>query len=316
MTAERPVYRSPAWSMTCPVCRGAIGPLPQATDDPQNLTCPLCAAAFPCINGIWHMLPPDRQAHYQTFLAEYTAIRRAEGRGSTEPAYYLRLPEPTAGHPLAQQWAIRVATWRHVERRVLPELGSGSQILDLGAGVGWLSYRLAELGHAPMAIDLTTDAMDGLGAARHYNPSWPRVFGEFDRLPLADASVDVIIYNASLHYSIDYLSTLTEACRVLRPGGYIIVLETPVYRHEHSGRAMVEERHRQFADRYGTASASIPSIEYLTDDRLRALGRELGLSWRRTTPWYGWSWWWRPYRARLKRTRAPSRFHVLTAVRP
>ena len=311
-----PVQSAPEWSMACPVCRGVIGPLPAATNGPQHLVCPRCTASFPCVDGIWYLLPPDRQAHYQTFLTEYTAIRLAERRGSSDPGYYRRLPEPTPGHPLAAQWTIRAATWRHVQRRVLPALGSGSQVLDLGAGVGWLSYRLAELGHRPMAIDLTTDAVDGLGAARHYYPSWPRVQGEFDRLPLADRSVDAVIYNASLHYSVDYRSTLTEACRVLRSGGHLIVLETPVYRHEHSGRAMVEERHRRFADRYGTASASLPSIEYLTDERLRTLAQELRVSWHRTTPWYGWSWWWRPYRARLRRTRAPSRFHVLTARRP
>lgn len=314
MTGGLTANTSPAWSMACPTCRAEIGQLPEA-DDARAMLCPRCRAIYPRIDGIWRLLPSEREAHYRTFLTEYTAIRLAEGRTSTDPGYYLRLPEPTPGHPLASQWTIRSATWRHVARHVMPMLDARCQVLDLGAGVGWLSHRLAEFGHFPMAIDLTTDAMDGLGAARHYSPSWPRVFGEFDRLPLVDASVDVVIYNASLHYSVDYLTTLTEACRVLRPGGHIIVLETPVYRHEHSGRAMVEERHRQFADRYGTASASIPSIEYLTDERLRGLEDQLGLSWQRSTPWYGWSWWWRPYRARLKRTRAPSRFHVLTAVR-
>lgn len=304
------------WPMLCPLCRGDLGRLVAVDEDVEELVCPHCAATFPCVDGIWQMLPPDRQAHYRTFVTDYVGIRLAEGRGSSDPGYYLRLPEPTPGHPLAWQWTIRSATWRHLARRVLPSLGPRCQVLDLGAGVGWLSHRLAELGHLPMAVDLTSDATHGLGAAHHYHPWWPRVYGEFDRLPLADASVDVVIYNASLHYSVDYQVTLAEACRVLRRGGRLIVLETPMYRHERSGQAMVSERHRLFADRYGTASGSIPSIEYLTDERLQALGQEFGLSWRRTTPWYGWSWWWRPYRARLRRTRTPSRFHVLTAVRP
>ena len=84
-------------------------------------------------------------------------------------------------------------------------------ILDLGAGTGWLSHRLARLGHYPCAVDLTIDRRDGLGAARHYTPDWPLVQSDFAHLPLGAAQVDMVVYNASLHYSIDYRTTLREA---------------------------------------------------------------------------------------------------------
>src|ERR1700730_10728692 len=185
------------------------------------------------------------------FLADYTLIRRAEQRASDDPAYYLGLPECPPEHPIAGQWDLRRRTFAAFTRRVLPRLGPGLRIVDLGAGVGWLSHRLALLGHHPMAVDLTVDERDGLGAARHYQPGWPRVQAEFDRLPLPAGAADLVAFNASLHYSTDYEGTLREALRVLAPGGAIAVLESPIYRRPESGRQMVEERHADFARRFG-----------------------------------------------------------------
>src|SRR6185369_10934332 len=110
------------------------------------------------------------------------------------------------------------------EQRVLPAIeraASGPlRVADLGAGNCWLSYRLALRGHRPVAIDILGDPLDGLAAGRHYQGKTPflRVNGEFDDLPLAAGSLDVAIYNASIHYSTDYRRTLAEARRCLRPG--------------------------------------------------------------------------------------------------
>jgi SAM-dependent methyltransferase len=290
------------WRLACPACRTELG---------DSLTCTACGAAYDTVDGIGRFVTAERRDAVERFLADYTMIRHAEGRGSHDPAYYRRLPEPTDGDPLAWQWTIRAATWHHVERRVLPRLGSSLRVLDLGAGVGWLSNRMATLGHTPFAIDLSVDDLDGLGAARHYEREFQRAQAEFDRLPLAGGQADLIVYNASLHYSADYRVTLGEARRVLAPGGHILVLDSPVYRRDESGQQMVAERHADFERRFGTRSDSVASIEYLTDPMLTDLGRDLGLVWHRSTAWYGWRWWWRPYRARLTRTREPSRFVTL-----
>jgi hypothetical protein len=41
-------------------------------------------------------------------------------------------------------------------------------VLDVDAGIGWLSYRLPKRGHRPLAVDLLDNDSDGFGAARHY----------------------------------------------------------------------------------------------------------------------------------------------------
>jgi SAM-dependent methyltransferase len=301
------------WPLACPACRVSLGTLSALVDEAR---CPGCGLAYPRVDGIWRFLPPEREARFAPFLADYTRIRLAEQRGSEDPAYYRNLPDCPPDHPIAWQWALRRRTFAALTRRVLPGMGEGLRVVDLGAGVGWLSNRLALLGHHPLAVDLTTDDRDGLGAARHYAPAWPRMQAEFDRLPLSDGTADLVIFNASLHYSTDYAVTLVEALRVLVRGGSVIVLETPLYKSEESGRRMVAERHADFERRFGTRSEALPSREYLTWTEVAELGRRLGVHFRAVTPWYGWRWAARPWVARFKRRREPSRFAILLAEKP
>jgi ubiquinone/menaquinone biosynthesis C-methylase UbiE len=255
----------------------------------------------------------------QRFLEDYLKIRRAEGRGSDDPAYYVALPYRDLTGRLDAQWQMRGRTWRYFEHRILPrlerELNRPLDLLDLGAGTGWMSYRLALRGHHPAAVDILTDPREGLGAARHYFEQLGRPFtcldAEFDQLPLPDGQFDAVLYNASLHYSSDYQKTFAEAKRCLRPGGRIMVLDSPIYRLREHGERMRRERHEQFLAEYGTQSDHIASIEYLDLATIDALAREIGIAWRIHKPWYGFAWHLRPWRASLMGKRPPSRFWIL-----
>lgn len=296
----------------CPVCHGAL------RTRVSGSTCSRCNEEYHTVDGISRLLPAARAAYFATFLADYTSVRKAEGRASADPEYFRRLPEPTVGGPIEWQWRIRCRTWATVRDEVFASAVVGGRslvVLDVGAGVGWLSNRLAEMGHQPHAIDLTVDGEDGLGAARHFERELPRYQAEMDALPFADGVADVVVFNASLHYSTDYLRTLTEALRVLAPDGRIVVMETPIYATDSAGRAMVVERHAAFQQRFGTRSDSIASIEYLTPSMMASLERDLHVLWHRHRTWYGWRWAWRPWSARLHRRRPPSTFAVLVARR-
>jgi SAM-dependent methyltransferase len=253
----------------------------------------------------------------QRFLDDYVKIRHAEGRGSSDPAYYLALPYLDLTFRLQHQWSMRATSWRYLERRVLPpierQFRRSLRIADLGAGNCWLSYRLALRGHRPMAVDILTDPLDGLAAGRHYQRQipFPRINAEFDDLPFASGSLDLAIYNAAIHYSTDYHRTLSEMRRCLAPGGYFLIVDSPVYRRREHGEKMREERHRQFQSIYGYASDSLASIEFFDEAMLAGLARALGITWRIYRPWYGWQWALRPWKARWKGARAPSRFWIL-----
>ncbi len=250
------------------------------------------------------------------FLKDYSRIRRAEGRGSPDPEYYRALPfcDITGRNPA--QWAIRAKSYRHFEGRVLPaierEAGRPLDILDLGAGNGWMSYRLSLRKHRPVALDIFADQSDGLRAVRHYSISFPCVEAEFDRLPFAGESFDLAIYNSSLHYSTDYRRTLAEARRCLRKTGRIVIVDSPVYKCTEHGEQMRNERHEQFERQYGFRSDSLPSIEFFDEKMLEELARELNIEWTRTRPWYGVGWALRPLKAKLRSRRPPSQFLILT----
>jgi SAM-dependent methyltransferase len=250
------------------------------------------------------------------FLEDYRRIRYAEGRGSEDAAYYRALPYRDLTGRNTAMWEMRAKSWRYFETMVLPPIeraaGRPLDILDLGAGNGWMSYRLSLRGHRPVALDIFSDPRDGLGAAANYDVRFPVVEAEFDRLPLPDSAYDLAIFNSSLHYSACYETTLSEARRCLRPSGVIAVLDSPVYRRPEHGERMAAERHAEFARRYGFPSDALPSIEYLDEPCLRALARSLGIRWEVHRPWYGWRWHTRPVKAWIARRRPPSRFWILT----
>ena len=95
------------------------------------------------------------------FLEDYRVIRTAEGRGSAESAYYRALPFHDFTGRNSAQWAIRARSYRHFERNILAPLERETRraldVLDLGAGNCWMSYRLALRAHRPVAMDIFRD---------------------------------------------------------------------------------------------------------------------------------------------------------------
>ncbi len=289
--------------LACPQCR---------TQVMENAPCGNCGFVLAAQDGILRALTPQRRAVYSDFLRDYAVIRHAEGRGCSTAEYYRALPFQDVTGRNSAQWRIRAVSYRYLERWILPR--RAADILDLGAGNGWLSWRVSLKGHRPVAVDIWTDEQDGLGAARRFG-NFPCIESEFDRLPFADAQFDLAIFNASLHYSTDYVRTLREARRCLRPGGRIVVLDSPLYRRPEHGERMREERHRQFEAQYGFRSDALPSLEYLHTRLLHDLAAALQTTWQIHQPWYGWRWHMRPWKARLLRRRPPSRFCVLVAAK-
>lgn len=259
------------------------------------------------------------------FATAYAAHRESEGRDYSGPEL-LALPFLKTGR-FAEQWAVRARTFdafmRFVVRPNAARSAGPLHIADLGAGNGWLSYRLATEGHFAIAVDIRGDDIDGLGAAEPFLARVPgkieRVEGSFDALPLDAESVDIAVFNASLHYALDLRRVLTEAARIVRPGGCLAILDSPFYADERDGLAMVAEKHASAGARFGSRAAALldlPFIEFLTPERLRDASASTGLVWSRTRVRYPLPYELRPLRAWLRRQRRPSRFDLWTSRRP
>ncbi|HEY5701295.1 MAG TPA: malonyl-ACP O-methyltransferase BioC [Gammaproteobacteria bacterium] len=98
-------------------------------------------------------------------------------------------------------------------------------VVDVGAGTGDLAARLTKRfsGALVLALDIA-DHM--LRVARGKSARWFSkqrfVCADAEALPLADASVDLLISNATLQWCNELEDTFTECARVLKPGGLLM----------------------------------------------------------------------------------------------
>ena len=108
------------------------------------------------------------------------------------------------------------------------DLHCGDTVLDLGSGGGAdvliSARRVAPTGRA-IGLDMTDEMLElaRANAAEAGVDNVEFVKGYIEDIPLADASVDVVISNCVINLSADKPRVLRETARVLRPGGRFAV---------------------------------------------------------------------------------------------
>jgi SAM-dependent methyltransferase len=88
-------------------------------------------------------------------------------------------------------------------------------VVDVGAGTGKLTRRLAAAGHRVVAVDPAREMLEQLGRVL---PGVRALVGTAEAIPLPDGSADVVVAAQAFHW-FDHGPALREAARVLRPGG-------------------------------------------------------------------------------------------------
>ncbi|MEA3337326.1 MAG: methyltransferase domain-containing protein [Chloroflexota bacterium] len=262
----------------CPVC---YGPLELAASD--LLRCASDDLEFPCLDGIWRFLDPRRIDSYRDIIQDYEAGQLATGRRGESEVFLRALPFVGFLGELEEDWQLRAQSYRTLTRRLLSpvemSLDRALNILDLGAGNGWLSYRAAGRGHHAFAIDLLINRWDGLGAHTCYDLQFTPMQADFDNIPIRDCQADIAVFNNSLHFSSDYETTLREALRVLAPDGLLVIMDTPFFEEEDCGRALVARRMTGAAYSSGNREDGMFLEGFLTSRRLDALGDALQIRW-------------------------------------
>jgi SAM-dependent methyltransferase len=110
----------------------------------------------------------------------------------------------------------------------LASLRPGETVLDLGSGAGFdcfLAARAVGKTGRVIGVDMT-HAMLRKARANATQGGYTQVefrLGEIEHLPVADASVDVIISNCVINLSPEKAQVFHEACRVLKHGGRLAV---------------------------------------------------------------------------------------------
>src|SRR5262245_14894117 len=153
-------------------------------------SCGACDRRYERREDIWRFLSAAQAADAEPFARQYRSIREREGYRETSAEYYRRLPDVAAQNPHATEWRVRRESYEHLLMLVRRSRRTALRILDLGAGNGWLSNRLAGQGHDLCAVDRIADEADGLGASRHYLSRFTLVQASFDALPFAPGQFD------------------------------------------------------------------------------------------------------------------------------
>jgi ArsR family transcriptional regulator len=122
------------------------------------------------------------------------------------------------------------AAWSRAMGLLLPAV----DVADLGCGEGYLTIETARWARRVIAVD-RSDAV--LARARAMadrrkvkNILWKR--GDLERLPIADATVDIALLSQALHHADPPEAALAEARRILRPGGRVLILDLRAHDEE------------------------------------------------------------------------------------
>jgi SAM-dependent methyltransferase len=108
------------------------------------------------------------------------------------------------------------------------DLHDGETVLDLGSGAGadvLISARRVGPSGRAIGLDMTDEMLElaRANAEQAGAANVEFVKGHIEDIPLADASVDVVISNCVINLSADKRQVLRETARVLRPGGRFAV---------------------------------------------------------------------------------------------
>ena len=214
-----------------------------------------CAAEgrwFASQGGVHRLLPEQRRRELLPYLEIYNRVRRDEGWVAEAG-----LPEVPRGHRHEAIWRLRARHFKTAITLAAERLGPGPwRVLEAGAGAAWASLRLLDAGHQVVATDVNLDENDGLLAPNRFLSSpavLPRAEAEMEMLPFAPGLFDLVVVAGALHHTPRMERALTEMGRVTRPGGLLIVIDSPVYRRRADGEAMVTRRMEDQKQKYRVA---------------------------------------------------------------
>jgi 2-polyprenyl-6-hydroxyphenyl methylase/3-demethylubiquinone-9 3-methyltransferase len=101
---------------------------------------------------------------------------------------------------------------------VPPATRPNAVLVDLGCGGGLLAPYVKPLGYAHVGVDLVSVSLE---LAREHGVTPVRA--DVNAIPLADGCADVVSAGELLEHVTDPSTVVAEACRLLRPGGTLVL---------------------------------------------------------------------------------------------
>jgi len=150
-------------------------------------------------------------------LAENITLHRIEAK------FYDRI------HPEEFNWFEQGYIWKDL-RFLRARMPAGSSVLDLGCGTGNLFLKLLGLGFTMRGVDISPD-MAGILEQKIPPQAKDRakvIVANVDEF-IADCGqeFDCIVMSSVLHHLPDYIRTLEQALKLLKPGGWLYITHEP-----------------------------------------------------------------------------------------
>jgi demethylmenaquinone methyltransferase / 2-methoxy-6-polyprenyl-1,4-benzoquinol methylase len=108
-------------------------------------------------------------------------------------------------------------------RFLVSRLPRGGHVLDVATGTGLVAAELLRRGFRVTGVDLSPEML--AVAHRRFGDEVELINGSAEALPLASGSFDHLTVTHVLRYVADPGATLAELARVVRPGGFVTLLE-------------------------------------------------------------------------------------------
>ncbi len=164
---------------------------------------------------------------------------------------------------------------REMAAQALDGGGRFGWALDMGTGAGFTAFAMAEFSHHVLAVDPTLGMLQQAqriaGERQLSNVAVSRNVAE--ALPVAPGSLDLVTTRMAAHHFLDFDAMLDEVCRVLKPGGVLLMADSVAPEDDEiAGWMNAIELRRDFSH---IENRKATHIESLMEDRgLRVSERE------------------------------------------
>lgn len=188
-----------------------------------------------------------------------------------------RVASVLANRAADQNWADSVAgdmerhyspgrTWEALARTALPLLETGD-VLDIASGDGVLAELLSPHANRYICIDTSARVVAAAGERLRRFPNVEVREGDMHALPFKDASFDLVVLMHALTYSTKPAQAVSEAARVLRRGGRLLLSSLGKHEHRsvveaygHVNLGFSEKELRKFAEKAGLEIANAETV--------------------------------------------------------
>lgn len=227
-------FRFPAEAFACPRCHAGLA------EAGGGLECAACGESYPIVDGVPYLVfySDDWAEKLRELVICRDFYQKIKNRRLERDRFAGKAREAKTTFENAREFFY--VACRQIDFRESP------RICDVGAGCGEVAYRLAEMGAQVCAVDLNLFDLHHdlrfltfaeLGDFDYYRilngtpisePNFTRVIADGDHLPFGDGYFDYVTMRATAHHVDDLKRFFSEANRVLRPGGRIVLIAEPL----------------------------------------------------------------------------------------